>query len=120
MSAHRVSRPRRPAAEISGIVEAFQSSGLSQRAFCSQRDLSVNTLNGWLRKRRVGGSVQPSAPQSDGRRLIPVRLTVAAQGARDDEAPILEIVLRNHRSIRVLPGSSSDQLRRLLEAVEAL
>lgn len=64
-------------------VDARSRSGLSQRAYCADRDLSVKSFPYWRRKRcRV-------AAASDSPRLVPVRLIeepvstgVAGSGAR--------------------------------------
>jgi hypothetical protein len=60
---------RRTRAQVRAIVERFQRSGLSQRAFAERLDLSQNTLAFWIARERrasqaVGALVPISRPQS--------------------------------------------------------
>lgn len=38
------------------LIEAFEASGQTQRAFCHEQGIAIPTLSSWLRKRRFGGS----------------------------------------------------------------
>jgi hypothetical protein len=70
------------------IVEQFERSGQSQRAFCTQQRLNVGSFRGWLYRLRSGsrqGKVARSAT-----RLLPVR--VAPTGAADEET-VIELVV---------------------------
>lgn len=62
---------RHSRAQVRAIVERFHRSGLSQRAFAEQFDLSKNTLAFWIaRERREAGAsgalVAISGPQTPG------------------------------------------------------
>jgi len=63
-------RVRRSRVEIEEILEAFERSGLTQQAFCREKELSVATFSNWRRKAAAG----------DGAALRPVRLTEASTG----------------------------------------
>lgn len=47
-----MSQPRRNATEMYPLIETYLTSGQSQKAFCSNHDLSEAVLNYWLSKYR--------------------------------------------------------------------
>jgi putative transposase len=56
---------RRGAEAWRALVEKFEQSGLTARAFCTQEGISASTFNWWRCRFSGGGSVQPMARRSD-------------------------------------------------------
>ena len=54
---------RRSASEGAGLVERYGASGLTQREFAARSDVTVATLQYWLRKTKTGGGGEASAEQ---------------------------------------------------------
>ena len=86
---------RRPGGEEwPKLIEAYETSGQTQKEFCADRDLPFNTFQYWLyRRSKKVRSVSGSTPE-----FVPVELirspapTGAAAKARADD-PAVEIVL---------------------------
>jgi len=89
-------------AQVRTIVQRFQRSGLSQRAFAEQLDLSKNTLAFWIgRERRE--SKQPSSA------LVPISRPEDPSG-EPFELEVAGAVIRVPRDV------SADEWRALREA----
>lgn len=55
------------------LIEAWQASGQTQRAFCQANELNYATFGYWLRKFRQQGTVAPAAPRRrTGAGFVPV------------------------------------------------
>jgi len=50
-------------------IEAWQTSGMSQAAYCREHDLNAKTFGNWVRKHRSGQVIRSPA-------LVPVTITV--------------------------------------------
>jgi len=109
MARSRSRRRFRSASEIREIVEAYESSGLTQAVFARSRKIPSSSLSYWIRKTRNAAQRRTEPPP-----LIPVRV-VDSGGPR---APY-EVELENNRIVRVAPGFDVDELRRLISAVES-
>lgn len=136
--------PQRPGAYESGAkdyeewqafwrkqVEDWQSSGLSQSAFCQQRKLVITTFNGWKRKfagqapgpgrhraPRMASSGTRSPRPSQTRRssvpaFVPVQLTPSSTGNW-----ALEVQCANGRVLRLRDYLETQALLSLLRALE--
>jgi len=104
-------RKQRSPADIERLVNAYHTSGLTQRAFARRRGLSPATLSYWLRRGKSKGKTRsmPSEPT-----LVPVEVVDAPAGVGEP----FEIVLANDRIVRVVPSFDEGALRRLLSVVE--
>jgi len=68
------------------LIEEFQSRNISMRAFCKEKDLSLSTLESWLRKIRLYG--QPSIKmltKMNNDALMPVDVTSEAKAIINEE-----------------------------------
>jgi hypothetical protein len=102
---------RRSRAEVGRLIEEFEQSGLTRRAFCAAHGLSINNLNGCLRRRRGSGSGSPGA-------IVPVELVDGACGL--DRRSALWVELNNGRRIEVGSGFDALTLERLVRALEGV
>ncbi len=82
------------------VVEEFERSGLSRGEFCSERNLSVGTLDNWRRKVR---------------RTTFVRLQLAQAAVQSG----LTLILTNGRRIETRGSFDEQELARLIRAAEA-
>jgi hypothetical protein len=88
-------------------IGEWQASGLSVRAFCERRGLTVGSFYAW---RRV---LQQRAAE----KAAFVTVQVVAEAA-PDRASALEVVLADGRTVRVAPGFDAATLRQLLAVLE--
>ena len=95
------------------ILERWQESGLSVRAFCRRHRLSEPRFYAW--RRILGQRPSPGAAADDPLTFVPL-------GVRHDTpaspAPVLELVLGNDRLLRIPQGFDPAALRHLLAALE--
>ena len=110
----RQRRRHRPQAEIARLVDAYQESGLTQRAFAQRHGLAPATLSHWLQRRPPA---KRSAPLPV-RPAFPALVPVAVVEARPASPAPFEVLLANGRAIRVAPGFDGAALRQLLGVVE--
>lgn len=68
----KTKRTRRSRAEIDELLEAFERSGQTRKAFCRERGLSVATFSSWRRRR--------AAERGGEGTLRPVRVAGPAAG----------------------------------------
>ena len=66
----KLRRVRRTREEIALLLEGYQSSGLTQRAYATRKGVSLSTLSNWLRRCRNTSDDGPEAPQ----RLVEVKI----------------------------------------------
>ncbi|MBN2489543.1 MAG: transposase [Planctomycetes bacterium] len=110
----RQRRRHRPQAEIVRLVDAYQESGLTQRAFAQRHGLAPATLSHWLQRRPPAKRSAPPPARPAFPALVPVTVVDPPLAP---PAPF-EVVLPNGRAIRVAPGFDAAALRQLLGVVE--
>jgi len=88
-------------------IGEWQASGLSVRAFCQRRGLTVASFYAWRRvlQRR----------DAERARFVPVQVLADAVPT---QATALEVVLSDGRTVRVAPGFDAATLRQLLAVLE--
>ncbi len=103
------------------LMQRWQLSPLTVRAFCERHGLteaSFYVRRRVLRERGLLPQHTPTQHQPHPSGAPPfVKLTVAAQTA---DAATLEVVLNDHRRLRVHPGFDPDTLRQLIRLLEEL
>jgi transposase-like protein len=105
--ARKVRRLRRRPEEIERIVQAYEASGLSQRAFAQSIGLSPQSLRNWICKRQ-------GRPRETRSTIVPVRI-VETQATSTP----FEVVLSGRRVVRVAPDFDADALKKLVSALES-
>jgi transposase len=103
------------------IVEESRSAGLSVAEFARQRDIHPNLIHAWRQQVRTGalsGTCEGSA------RFAPVTIMPAtdpraAAASQAREQPIIEVVLRNGRILRLPEQVTPGNAARLADALEA-
>ncbi len=116
-------RRRWTSAEKLRLVEESETSGLSIAEFARQRDIHPNLIHAWRRQAHTGAL---SATAEATVRFAPVTVVTAADPRRPAIAsqattnpPVIEVVLRNGRVLRlgesVAPGTAAS----LADALEA-
>jgi transposase len=105
--AHGRARDERKERQWRRWIGEWQTSGLSGRAFCDRRGLTVASFYAWRRvlERRVAEQAA----------FVPVQVVADAVPA---QASALEVVLADGRAVRVLPGFDAATLRRLLVVLQ--
>jgi transposase len=105
--------PRDPRKELfwRDHLARWQRSGLSVRAYCAQHHLAAPSFYAW---RRTLAQRQPAAPAAATVTLLPLALPSQAPAPQ----PLLEVVLRNGRCLRLVPGVSLGVVRDLLAVLE--
>ena len=88
-------------------IGEWQASGLSARAFCERRGLTVASLYAWRRVLRRRAAENAA--------FVPVQVVADAVPA---QASALEVVLADGRTVRVAPGFDVATLRQLLAVLE--
>lgn len=105
---------RRSRAEADRLVEEYQQSGMTRKAFCAQHGLSIGTLD-YYRKHHCS-----SSPVAESRILLVELLTSMSAPTNTDGAAgtALWVELRNGRRIEVARGFDGPTLERLVLALE--
>jgi transposase-like protein len=96
------------------LIQRWQASDLSIRAFCRQHHLAIPSFYAWRRTLRERDRSAEQTPPS---------LTFLPIHVRDDDRPVsppLELVFANGRCLRIPIGFDPEQLRAVLRAVEEL
>ena len=93
----------------SGHIAGWNSSGLSQRAYCERESISVSSLQWWLRKLRT-------VERTDTASFVPVEVSVR-EGACGEP---IEVVLLSGRRLRLAAPRSETELARLVRLLEVL
>ena len=101
------SRRRRSRVEAERLVQDFEQSGLSRKAFCSARGIGVHTLDYYRQRQRASRAAQIE------QRLVPVEL-VSSAGVGSG----LRVELSNGRAIVVEAGFDASHLKRLVAVLE--
>jgi hypothetical protein len=105
--AHGRARDERKERQWRRWIDEWQASGLSARAFCERRGLTVARFYAW---RRV---LERRDAEKAG--FVPVQVVADAVLT---QASALEVVLTDGRTVRVAPGFDAATLRRLLAVLE--
>jgi hypothetical protein len=94
------------------MVQRWQQSALSVRAFCAQHGLSEPSFYGW--RRRFAQRTTEAVP------FVPVRVVseAATSGGAIDSGSAVELVLGKGRRLRIAPGFDAVTLQRLLALLE--
>ena len=105
------------------VVAAWSHSGLSQAEYCRRENLHLATFNGW--KQRLGKAAPETAGPDP---FVAVRVQAAEERPEDarrsadvqplDVVPLIEVVLRNGRTLRMGANIAADALSRLAAALE--
>jgi hypothetical protein len=94
------------------LVVEYKASGMSRRAFCSARGVSMATLDLYRKRAREGaGRSAGSVPQ----RLVAVEIE---RGSNPSAASVLTVVLSNGRRIEVGGAFDGSLLSELLVVLE--
>ena len=88
-------------------IGEWQTSGLSVRAFCQRRGLTVASFYAWRR------ALQRRAAEKA--TFVPVQVL---PDAVQTQTSALEVLLPDGRTVRVAPGFDAATLRRLLAVLE--
>lgn len=84
------------------IITSWESSGLNQRRFCEEHEVSHNQLSYWKRKLRPGSSRTPRF-----KRMANVGVSSC-----------FEVISANGTIVRVPAGFHTDSLKRLLDVLK--
>jgi transposase len=113
-------RRRWARAEKLRIVNECESSGLSVAEFARQRDIHANVIHVWRRQARLG---ELSGPSPGEVRFAPVAVMAGADlkaaipsGGKD--APVIEVMLRNGRVLRLCERVTPANAAKLADALE--
>ncbi|HJY88894.1 MAG TPA: hypothetical protein VJ255_01390 [Candidatus Acidoferrum sp.] len=107
-------RRRRTRQEVQRLVGEFGTSGLSRGEFCRIHGMTLSTLQRGLKRERT----EPSDIQSDGKRLVRVKV-IGGSGTVDRQGPCaMAVVLAKGRRIELSRDFDAAQLRRVVEALE--
>ena len=96
------------------LLERWQRSGLSVRAFCRRHRLAEPTFYVWRRTLQQGSRLAPASQAADPVTFLPVHV----RHDSPDERPPLELVLASGRCLRIPPGFDPATLRALLAVLE--
>ena len=99
-------KKQRSRAEIAAILDRYEASGLTQRAFAKRNRLSVSTLQWWLRRNRTEQSSKPTT-------FVPVTIADTATASR------LELELSDGRRVWIPADFDGESLASLLPVITA-
>jgi hypothetical protein len=105
--AHGRARDERKDRQWRHWIGEWQASGLSVRAFCERRRLTVASFYAWRRVLQRRDAEKAA--------FVPVQVVADAVA---DRASALEVVLTDGRTVRVAPGFDAATLRQLLAVLE--
>jgi hypothetical protein len=88
-------------------IGEWQTSGLSARAFCQRRRLTVASFYAWRRVLQRRDAEKAA--------FVPVQVVADAVA---DRASAVEVVLTDGRTVRVAPGFDTATLRQVLAVLE--
>jgi transposase len=105
--AHGRARDERKERQWRRWIGEWQTSGLSVRAFCQRRGLTVASFYAWRRVLQRRDAEQAT--------FVPVQIVADAVPTHTSA---LEVVLTDGRTVRVAPGFDAATLRQLLTVLE--
>ncbi|TSC31936.1 IS66 family insertion sequence element accessory protein TnpB [Corallococcus sp. Z5C101001] len=94
--------------EWAHVAEAFEASGLTQKAFSAQRGVRLSTLQSWVYRAR-----RAATTRAEPVRLLPVQ--VAASPAATES--LLEVVAEGGARVRFAVGTDVAYVARLVAAL---
>jgi hypothetical protein len=97
-------------------IDAWQQSGLSQKAFCGQNHLALSTFTLW-RQRLNKPAKLPSRPASACIEIVPVPRVHAAVVV--PPSPVIVVVVGGRYRIELADGFHRDTLQQVLQVLEA-
>jgi transposase len=101
-------------------LAAWRRSGLSVRVYCHRHALAQPTFYLWRRNlEQTSAASTPNQPATQPTAANPPFLPLRLVGPTPNQ-PVLELVLRGGRSIRVPNGFAPDALRQLITLAEQL
>ena len=112
VASEKQNRRNRSRAEADQLAVEYEASGLSQKEFCQQKELSLKTLGRYLtryRKQRAQGN-EPHKPQ----RFVAVEVAGPRCGGGE-----LTVLLSGGLRVEVKPGFDTGTLRQLIVVLEA-
>ena len=107
-----------------GIVGRQRRSGLTHSDFCRSESISANSYFWWKRelrnrdekrRRTSARGAKSRARENDTSSLVEVMVTTPWPSAN---TPVFEVVLSNHRVVRVPAEFDAESLKRLLSVLE--
>ena len=104
-------RRRWTTAEKLRIVEESETTEIPIVEVARRHGIHPNQLHGWRRQARLGLSTQEC-------RLVPIAVAPAESKVCGDAPPIIELVLRNGRVLRLPEGVAPARAAALAEALE--
>jgi hypothetical protein len=108
-----VVRHRRSRQEVEQLVAEYESSGLSQSAFCRERRVVLSTLSRYRSRR------ERQSP-AGGNALLAVEVSSNAPASFATTGAALAVVLRSGRRIEVGRGFNTDALEQLVRVLEGV
>ena len=94
---------RRNRTEWLQLIDEQAASGLSQKAFCAQREIPLATFGYWKRKLRFGSPSTPTGPSTDTAPLADW-IELPTQGSSIDGGWQVELELGNGFCLRLRQG----------------
>jgi hypothetical protein len=98
--------------EMAALIDEWQVTGCTAKAFARTRGVSVSTLKRWRRRLAAATSEGPGRSPRGGT-LVPVRVVAP----REEGEAALEVVLTTGDRIRLGRGVTPELLRALVEAL---
>jgi len=108
-------RNRRSRQEIKRLVREFETSGQRRSEFCHKHNLALGTLQRGLRKRRM-----EVEGQSEGKRLVEVKVAGIQRNGNGPGACSLAVVLAGGRRIEVRRDFDAETLTCLIRTLEEI
>jgi len=96
--------------EMFSLIKKWQESGISQRDFCSQHDLSMHAFYYWLRKYK-------QANQSSENRFLPVEINSPVFTPGNDISGNIQIRYPNGVLITLDKSVSISRIKALIKAI---
>ena len=112
MASGRQQRRNRSRAEADQLAVEYEASGLSQKEFCQQRELSLKALGRYLtryRKQKAQGTEAHKPP-----RFVAVEVALPHRDGSE-----LTVLLPSGLRVEVKPGFDAGTLRQLIAVLEA-
>jgi transposase len=113
-------RRRWTSAEKLRIVNDCETAGLSIAEFARQRDIHPNLIHAWRRQARTGVLSRTSAGEM---RFAPVKIVAGVNptpliASQAKDLPVIEVVLRNGRVLRLRESVAPGNAASLADALE--
>src|SRR5262245_35804176 len=108
-------RKRRSRQEIKPLVAEFETSGVRRSEFCQKHNLALGTLRRGLRRRRMAAQ-----GQSEGKRLVEVKMAGIQRNGSKPGACSLAVVLAEGRRIEVRRDFDGETIPPLIRTHEGI